>query len=106
MKSKDKTVILQEKLKRIENIKEHLELADGIYYSIEDLNDAYLEAKINDLNSKMNQIAERLSAADDRESYQKMHRELEDLEEVIYLLNKKHSKLYQKAKKWIEKKPN
>lgn len=106
MRNKDKTLILQDKLKRIANIKERIELADGICFSIEDLNDAYLEAKINDLNSKMEQIIDNLSKANDRHQYQRMYRELEDLEEIIYLLNKKHSKTYLKAKKWAEKKPN
>lgn|GEM_PF-5734546 len=98
--------MMEDKLKRIENIKEHLELADGICYSIEDLNDAYIEAKINDLSEKMNRIASKLSDAKERNEYQMMYRELEDLEEIIYLLNKKHSKTYLKAKKWQEKKLN
>lgn len=99
----NKTLIWQEKLKRIENIKERLELADGICYSIEDLNDAYLEAKINDLNTKMDNITSNLSKAKNRAEYQDMHRELENLEEIIYFLNKKHSKVYLKAKKWSDK---
>ena len=106
MRYKDKTALFKDKLKRIENIKERLELADGICYSIEDLSDTYLEAKINDLNDKMRNIASNLSNAKDRQEYQFMHRELENLEEVIYLLNKKHSKIYLKAKKWNEKKPS
>lgn len=101
--NKNRVWIWEDKLKRIENIKEHLELADGICYSIEDLNDAFIEAKVNDLQEKMNHIISQLSSAKKREEYQNMHRELEDLEEIIYLLNKKHSKTYQKAKKWQEK---
>lgn len=106
MRNKNKRMMWTDKLKRIENIKDHLELADGICYSIEDLNDAYIEAKINDLNDKMNRITSKLSEAKERSEYQRMYQELEDMEEIIYLLNKKHSKTYLKAKKWAEEKMN
>lgn len=106
MRQKDKILQYQDKLKRIESIKDHLELAEGICYSMEDLNDAYIEAKVNDLKVKMDHIASRLSQVNERQEYQRMYQELEDIEEIIYLLNKKHSKVYLKAKKWADKKIN
>lgn len=104
MKSRDRQQRYEDKLKRIETIKNQLELADGIAFAIEDINDAYLEAKINDLEHRINQIINQLSKATNRSAYQQMNREIENLEEIIYLLNRKHSRTYLKAKKYYDHK--
>lgn len=101
MRNKARQELYEDKLRRIDTIKNQLELADGIGFSIEDINDAYLEAKINDLENRINQIVNQLSHANSRSIYQQMNQEIENLEEIIYLLNKKHSKTYLKAKKMI-----
>lgn len=94
---------LQAKLSRLKTISNHLELADGICFSIEDLNDAYIEAKVQDLKQKMDELANRLSFAKDQDTYQRMYRQLEDYEQAIYLLEKKHSRTYQRAQKMLQK---
>ena len=79
---------LQAKLSRLKTISSQLELADGICFSIEDLNDAYIEAKVQDLKQKMDKLADKLSLAKDQDSYQRMYHQLEDYEQAIYLLEK------------------
>lgn len=94
---------LQAKLRRLKTISSQLELADGICFSIEDLNDAYIEAKVQDLKQKMDKLADKLSLAKDQDSYQRMYHQLEDYEQAIYLLEKKHSRTYLRAKKMQQK---
>lgn len=94
---------LQAKLSRLKTISNQLELADGICFSIEDLNDAYIEAKVQDLKQKMDELANRLSFAKDQDTYQRMYRQLEDYEQAIYLLEKKHSRTYRRAHKMLQK---
>ena len=94
---------LQAKLSRLKTISSQLELADGICFSIEDLNDAYIEAKVQELKQKMDKLSYKISLAKDQDSYQRMYHQLEDYEQAIYLLEKKHSRTYLRAKKMQQK---
>lgn len=100
---KDKETLYQEKLERIQFIKKKLPLEDSIFYSLEDLNDAYLETKASIIKERIDLLIDKLEEVKDRKDCHFLYRELEDLEEMLYLVEKKYSKQYKRAKKYQKK---
>ena len=88
---------IQEKLKRVKDISQNIEISQSLDYSLEDLNDAIINLKIDYLKEKIDSILNQLSQTKNTNEYNNSYTELEKQEEMIYLLKKKYSKKYSKA---------
>lgn len=101
---KDKELLYKEKLKRIQLIQERLPIEQSIFYSLEDLQDAYLMTKANIFKERMNLVIDKLELTKDKNNCHYLYRELEDLEEMLFLVEKKYSRNLKKALK-VQKSP-
>lgn len=97
---KDKEFQYKEKLKRVKIIQERLPIEKSIFYSLEDLQDAYLMTKAKLFKERMDLIIDKLELTKERKDCHYLYRELEDLEEMLYLVEKKYSRTLKKALKY------
>jgi len=95
---------LESKIKRVDSIKNKLEISIDLTDSLEDINDAIISAKTDKIKDKIETILQQLSKTKTTQEYDAMYEELEKNEELLYLLTKKYSKSYNKAKKIEETK--
>jgi len=89
----------EEKISRVKHIQECLPMEKSILYSLEDLQDAYLMTKAQLFKDRMNLLVDKLELTKDRKDCHYLYRELEDLEEMLYLVEKKYSRTLKKALK-------
>lgn len=88
------------KLDKINQIEKTFNMEELISFQLDDIADAYLKTKVKLLNDRMLTIIDKLDSIDSKKSLHSFYRELEDLEEMIYLLEKKYSKTFKKALKY------
>ena len=92
------------KLNNVKAIRQKLNIQDCIYFSFEDLKDAYVETKIDLFKERIQLLNNRLNTLQTKKECHFLYRELQDLEHMTSFLEKKHSRLYKKAKKKISEK--
>ena len=92
------------KLERIDDILIHLPLDSLLHYSLEDLQDAYLVAKAKTFKQRLNDIMDLLEKTKERKQCHYLYREIENLEEMLYLVEKRYSKTLKKQLKQAKKK--
>lgn len=87
------------KIEKIKQLQQHFPFKELVQYSLEDLQDAYLMAKSELFKNRINQLLDQLDQAKDKKYCHYLYRELEDLEEMLYLVEKKYSKTLKKELK-------
>ena len=97
---------MYDKLERIQTILYQIPINDLLHYSLEDLQDAYLMAKADTFKQRLNDILNLLEKTKERKQCHYLYREIENLEEMLYLVEKRYSKTLKKQLKELKKKNN
>ena len=84
------------KLEKIKKLQTYFPFDKLIEYSLEDLQDAYLMAKSMLFKKRIELLLNQLDQANDKKYCHHLYRELENLEEMLYLVEKKYSKTLKK----------
>ncbi len=75
---KDKNQRYQDKLNRVQLIQERLPMKQSVYYSLEDLQDAYLLCKSELFKERIEYLMNQLDKQKDKSSYHYLKREWEE----------------------------